>query len=992
MSFSLAHILLATIAYLGTLFLVALLAERDLLPRGLIKHPALYVLSLGVFAGTMASNAVFELARDYGYGFLFYYSGTAVLFLFAPLLLMPMLRLCRLYQLSSLADLLAFRFRSQTVGTAVSAAMCLTVLPLLALQIEAVSDSVHLLAGGTAAVAKTERSEHWLALLFCVVITGFAILFGTRNSGPQQRNKGLVTVIAFESLIKLGALLLLMFAAVYQVFGGFDAMLDAVRQTPASTAMLQPPSDGNVSRMILLVFFCAAVCMPHMFHMTFTENRESLDMGAASWGLPLYLLLISLPVLPISWAVLALQQPYSAEQTPLALGLGLHSAPLAATAFVASLSAASATIIITTLALANMILNHLLLPGRLSRFQRKESLHDNLNWARRLLIALLIAAGYGCFLAADGSQSMAQLGLAAFSGTLQLVPGVVATLYWPRGNRYGLLAGIAGGLAIWFTTLLLPILGIPAPPWLLPLTLKIFGSGADTWAAATLLALGANALLFSVVSVITRPGKDEQVAAQLCAREDHYRPIRRTLALTSAGEFIASLATTLGGRMARSEVRRALMELHFDESENRPYALRRLRNRIEANLSGLLGPSVASRIVSQCIPFSTHAGDESQDLFLMEHRLDRPGIRLTGLSAELDSLRRHYRETLDNLPVGVFSIAADGEVLLWNRSMSTITGIPPTRVVGYLLESMPAPWGELFTSFLAGNPQAALRRKVELEGDHSCWISLHKTLSGAPDSGDRLVLVEDISELERLERELLHNERLASVGRLAAGVAHEIGNPITGIACLAQNLEYEADMEGVRDTAHDILKQTDRVSRIVESLVNFSHPGSASREACLLPCNVADCVDEAIHLLQLDTTTRVVDYRNHCDRELLVKADPQKLLQVFVNLLGNARDACASGAGIDIRANRDHDTVTIEVEDEGSGIAEPIQDRIFEPFFTTKDPGKGTGLGLALVHNMMEEMDGAISLVSPAREGDQPGTRFTLSLAVGQYELAGAKT
>jgi signal transduction histidine kinase len=236
-----------------------------------------------------------------------------------------------------------------------------------------------------------------------------------------------------------------------------------------------------------------------------------------------------------------------------------------------------------------------------------------------------------------------------------------------------------------------------------------------------------------------------------------------------------------------------------------------------------------------------------------------------------------------------------------------------------------------------------------------------------------------------LEEELLHSERLASIGRLAAGVAHEIGNPVTGIACLAQNLEYEEDPQEIRYMAQDILKQTERVTRIVESLVNFSHVGSEAGDTRLTPGNLADCADEAIHLLTLDREARPVEFNNDCDRELLVLADSQRLLQVFINLLGNARDACDPFGRIHISAHSQGDQVSISIEDNGCGIAPGLQSQIFEPFFTTKDPGEGTGLGLALVFSIMGDMNGSVQLVSPVTDGPNPGTRVTLQLPRASY-------
>ena len=247
-----------------------------------------------------------------------------------------------------------------------------------------------------------------------------------------------------------------------------------------------------------------------------------------------------------------------------------------------------------------------------------------------------------------------------------------------------------------------------------------------------------------------------------------------------------------------------------------------------------------------------------------------------------------------------------------------------------------------------------------------------------------MIVVEDLTDYEILERELMHNERLASIGRLAAGVAHEIGNPVTGIACLAQNLEVEDDLGAVAEAAGEIRKQTERVSRIVESLVNFAHTGREIVDpANLQPVNLADCVDEAIHLLELDLNAKRVRFVNRCHREQLVKAESQRLLQVFINLLGNARDASERDGLIEIDSSPEGETLNISVTDHGTGIPEAVQGQIFEPFFTTKEPGEGTGLGLSMVYSILENLGGRISLQSPLESG--PGTRFSISLSSARY-------
>ncbi len=988
MSFSLTQILLFIVAYLTALFGVAYLADRGIISERITRHPATYVLSLGVFAGAMASNGVMELAYRYGYNFLLYYGGVVFMFVLAALLLLPLLRLCRVYQLSSLADVLTFRFRSAWVGATITAAMCLTLLPLLALQIQAVADSIQIMAGDADNLFSRENRQDGLALLFCIIITVFSILFGTRHVSAQHRNTGLVTAIAFESLVKLAALFVLLIAAVYGVFGGFGEIEQWLQQNPQMRAGLTHTLHDSTGRTLLVIFFAGAVCMPHIFHMAFAENTESRDLRTATWGLPLYLLLLSLPVLPVTWAGIELGHQLPIDYSGLAIGMDSHSTVISVAAFVAGLSAASATIIVTTLALANMCLNHLILPTRLLQIDQDRNIYTQLQWLRRSLIGILILAGYAFFLALSGTQTLTQLGLVAFSGTLQFLPGIIATPYWPAANRKGLIAGLAVGLTVWVFSMLLPLSANYSLPIISTLPDYMFAAGDNHWANAILLSLVLNASVFVLVSLITGASAGERVAAEICSMDSQNHPVRRVLSLRHAGEFGQQLSLALGEKTAHSEVNRALAELQFSPEEARPYALRRLRARLEDNLSGLLGQAVAHGIIERCIPYQPGLQQETEDIYLIERNLDRVQSSFTGLTADLDNLRRHYRETLDNLPIGVCSIGDDGEVLLWNRSMEKITGVAPREVLGSLLGSLPHPWHQIISDFQHGDSYTQLKTEVIREGNQPCWISLHKTDAGSADQGkstDTVILVEDITDFELLEEELLHTERLASIGRLAAGVAHEIGNPVTGIACLAQNLEYETDAAEIRFTAQDILKQTERISRIVESLVNFSHAGSDSGEVTLVPANLADCVDEAVHLLTLDREAKPVNFNNQVDRELLVLADSQRLLQVFVNLLGNARDACDDFGNVVIMADCVDERVAIGIQDNGCGIPPEAQAHVFEPFFTTKDPGEGTGLGLALAFSIMDDMGGSISLASPLSDGPNPGTRVTLQLPVASY-------
>ncbi|MFZ5959929.1 ATP-binding protein [Pseudomonas sp. QL9] len=971
MSFSLAQLILISFVYLLILFGVAWITERGYIPRRLVRHPLVYTLSLGVYASAWAFYGTVGLAYQYGYGFLAIYLGVSGAFLLAPVLLYPILRITRAYQLSSLADLFAFRFRSTWAGALTTLFMVIGVLPMLALQIEAVTNSVRLLT--------RTNDTNSTALAFCALITLFAILFGARHIATRERHEGLVMAIAFESLVKLITMGAVGLFALYGVFGGPDGLEVWLLQNQEALSTLHTPLAEGPWRTLLLVFFAAAIVMPHMYHMTFTENLNPRALLTASWGLPLFLLPMSLAVPPILWAGLHLGAATNPEYFTLGLGMVVNSPALALAAFIGGISAASGLIIVMTLALSGMVLNHLVLP--LYQPPAEGNIYRWLKWTRRGLIATIILLGYFFYLLLGSEQELSNLGIVSFVATLQFLPGALSVLYWPAANRRGFIAGLVAGMLVWGVTMLVPLIGNLQSIYL-PIFDSLYVLDEASWHLAALASLAANVLVFTLVSLFSEASDEEKGAAEACAVDNVRRPQRRELIASSPQEFAGQLAKPLGAKAAQKEVEQALRDLHLPFDERRPYALRRLRDRIEANLSGLMGPSVAQDMVETFLPYK--AGGESyvtEDIHFIESRLEDYHSRLTGLAAELDALRRYHRQTLQDLPMGVCSLAKDQEILMWNRAIEDFTGVDAQRVVGSRLSALPEPWKGLLEGFIEAPDQHLHKQRLAIDGQ-TRWLNLHKAAIEeplAPGNSGLVLLVEDLTETQLLEDKLIHSERLASIGRLAAGVAHEIGNPITGIACLAQNLREEREGDGeLTEISGQILEQTKRVSRIVQSLMSFAHAGGKQVE--VEPVCLADVAQEAISLLSLNRRSVEVQFFNLCDPEHWVEGDAQRLAQVLINLLSNARDASPPAGAIRVRTEASENTVDLIVEDEGSGIPKSIIERLFEPFFTTKDPGKGTGLGLALVYSIVEEHYGQITIDSPADPERECGTRIRVTL------------
>jgi Na+/proline symporter/nitrogen-specific signal transduction histidine kinase len=958
MSFNLTELLFIAITYLTFLFGTAYITERGWIPARVIYHPITYILSLGVFTSVWTFYGTFELAKESGYSFLASYLGGSAAFFLAPVILVPILRITRTYQLSSLADLFAFRFRSATAGTLTAIFSLLAILPLISIQIHAVTDSLHIL--------NQDLSSDQVAIGFCTLIALFSILFGARNPSLRYNRTGLIVAMATGSLIKLIAIGTIALYALYGVMGGPGGLDLWLQQHPEEVKVFNTPLDSDMWRTMLLGFFSAIIVMPHTFHMMFTENTSSNSLHKASWGIPLYLLLLALAVPPILWAGIKLGVGDHPAFLILNMGVALDSNFLTILAFIGGLAAASGIIIVATISITSMLQNHIVLP--LIPPIATHELYSRLLWLRRSLIIVMMLFSYLFYSKIGLNFNLQWLGTLAFIAFMQFLPGILATLFWPGANRTGFCLGLIAGMGTWIITMLLGLL-----------------TGTDTalliqqdWHQIAIYALAANITIFLLASLIAKSSKEEIASASACLHNSIQRPISPQLDISNSDELVELLSKKLGKETAQREIDNALKELKLTKKELDAIDLMRLNTLIESRLSALFGPVGASSLLYQNTEKNTLDQYRTQDIHLLEGQLENYQTQLSGLAAELDNLRRHHRMTLQRLPIGACSLDEKGQVIFWNAEMEHFTGLSTSSVLTKKLVNIAAPWGELLFNFSALNQNHLLSHHMLINGEN-CWLSLHKA-SLADDTDAMVILLENETENQILVNRLSHNERLASIGRFAAGVAHEIGNPVTGIACLAQNLKYETEDPIILESGEQIVAQTARITRIVQSLIRFAHTGQSDGQRFEENISLKELTDEAIHLVSMDSRGRQIQLMNNIDNTVNVGGDPQRLLQVFVNLINNACDASPDNSSIWLDAYERNSSLEVTVTDEGSGIVKEHQDKLFEPFFTTKDPGKGTGLGLPLVYNIIEEHYGSISIVSPANKNQNNGTQVVITL------------
>jgi PAS domain S-box-containing protein len=340
-------------------------------------------------------------------------------------------------------------------------------------------------------------------------------------------------------------------------------------------------------------------------------------------------------------------------------------------------------------------------------------------------------------------------------------------------------------------------------------------------------------------------------------------------------------------------------------------------------------------------------------------------------AAQIERLKEFHENIIESLNIGVLTVDLEDRVESWNPRMEQMLGIPRQLAVGQMLARV-LPY-DLVAEMESrgGDEHVHSIYKFRLFGRNGerCVVNA----SFAPLVGKngeclgRLVLLDEITERIRLEEQMLQNEKLTSLGLLAAGVAHEVNTPLAVISNYIQILGKQLPSEDPRQKTIDkIVKQTFRASEIVNNLLNFSRTGGAQ----FVEVNLNAVLDETLSLVQHPfKTARVNVIRNFTESLPAVHGSTTRLQQVFLNLFMNARDAMPNGGMLEVRTAAQNGSVEVEVTDTGVGIPSDNLPRIFDPFFTTKSSARGTGLGLSVSYGIVKEHAGRMEVRSTPGKG-----------------------
>ena len=908
-----------------------------------------YALALGVYATTWTLFGSVGFASTEGYDFLAIYLGVTLSCIAIPFLWAPVAALVDRYRLGSIADLFAFRYQSRTLGALVSIFMVAGLLPYIALQLRAVADGAAVLVG-------QEPSEA-LGSVYAILLCTFAVALGVRYADGRAHRPGLIATLAFESIFKLVALLAVGAAALLMVFGSFQELDQYLLMRPDLVENMTSPPMGDTWIALVFVTFCAAFLLPRQFFVAFVQRPGPRSLTTARWALPLYLFAINLPVPILYWAGREMASP--AVSPDVYVLVAVQSSPaLQVLAFLGAVSAASAMILVSSIALSGMVANYLVPPVFLPSTQSLLT-----RWAlfRRTTIIGVVIAGLLLHFTLPRTRSLVDLGLASFLAVTHLLPGLVGTLFWRRATREGVLWGLVVGAVSWAVLTATPLFGLQFDVSRL---YSLFGFNDPSARGPTIwLSFTAHAFVFVGVSLLTRRSTEERNAAEAC-REPRVTRMRQVP--DSAEALLERLTSYVGKRTAIDEIYEAAAAANvYWPPRDRP-ALLRLSTELEGRLSERIGPLAARTYVQGGRPVRANALAERLRAFRELDSLDEEQR-----TSPAHAARRYLSQLMSELPVGVCTVDDHEEVVVWNAQLERMSGLSEDDICGHSMTDIPSPWWPLLDELSHHPSGSAIEREYDL-GDRKIELRAQTAvIPGEPEEG-RVFVVEDITALRQLERHVAHKDRLSSIGMLASGVAHEVGNPLTGILMVARNLAADPEANDAEERLAIIVEEAQRIHGIVQSLLTFSRRDETPVELQAIP--VASVVRAAAELAKLEIEGCHIDLDLDVDAPAM--ATPDGLTQVVVNLLNNARQACPKGATVYVRTRLDNGTVRIEVDDEGPGIPEELSDRVFEPFFTTKPDGQGTGLGLSVSRQIVERFGG--SLTHQPREPG--GSRFTITL------------
>ncbi len=1004
-------VIAVSLLYLGVLFAIAWYGDKK--SQWLSGwRPWIYSLSIAVYCTSWTFfGTVGQASRDL-WSFLPIYLAPIIVFTLGWKVLARLILIAKREHITSIADFIAARYgKSQGLAMLVTVIAVVGILPYIALQLRGITLGLDLIAPDFGQTFSQEGLDTTWIVSGALAL--FTILFGTRHIDSTEHHRGMMMAIAFESIIKLIAFLAVgIFAlSLFQT----SSSLDVIGWQSLTYSSL------NIGSLLIhmLLTMAAIICLPRQFHTIVVENHCQSDLHKARWIFPSYLFLMGLFVIPIALVGQQLLPNISADTYVINLPLQQDANAIALLAFIGGASAATGMVIVSTIALAIMISNDLVMPLMLRRVRIGQrnfaALSGLLLNVRRVLIALLLLAAWGFYHVLDNVQSLSAIGLLSFAAIAQFSPALLGGIYWRFGNKKGVYAGLMGGMTIWLITMmnqtgmlagdaqtnvLLWLLSSPQLPILRHLSAVDWGM---------LLSLCVNLGLFITVSLVTRSSLTERlqaasfVGASLTETEDG--------SLYQTRVTVAELEMLASRFVGRKRVRHAFAQFSEQQGEGllpQEQASAAMIRHTERVLAGVFGASSARLVLTSALQGRNMQleevatiVDEASELFdfsrgLLQGAIEHisQGIAVVDKQLRLVAWNQRYLE-LFTFPPGLIQVGRPiTDVIRHNAEQGLCGPGDPEAHVAKRVEHLQRgtahtssrirPDGQVIE--VQGNPMPGGGFVMSFS-DITAFRQAEIALKEANENLEARVK-DRTQQLEQLNRRLVvatqqAEQQAQSKSRFLAAVSHDLMQPLNAARLFSSSLTEVAEgKESARFAAH-IESALGAAEDLIGDLLDVSRLEAGKLQTHIVPFKVSDVLNTLSAEFSALAKEQGIEFDVVSSNAVII-SDAKLLRRALQNFLTNAFRYNPHGKvllGVRRKGSRLH----IEVWDNGPGIPAEKQANIFDEFTRVEQTGgeHGLGLGLAIARGISRVLDHPLDL----RSWQGRGTVFSLSVPIGHTAM-----
>lgn len=990
-------IIASTTVYLAILFYIAYRVDKQA-AGGVSKYqPLIYTLSLTVYCTSWTFYGAVGSAAHSGWSFFTIYLGPILVFIFFFPFLRKIIATAKKHKTTSIADFIATRYgKSNRLSVLITLIAFIGTMPYIALQIKAIASSYDTLIGIQSVGDGSPFTG--TAFILTVILAIFSILFGARTIDASQHHKGLIYAISFESIVKLIAFGVIAILA-------FDIVVAAAAQSSKSTTQIlfEPFMSFEMTTALLTKTFLAAgaiFLLPRQFHVLAVEARGGEN--PSRWGLPLYLLLFSLAVIPITAAgLLLVDGKENADLFVLMIPMFEEANALSIFAYLGGFSAATGMVIVATLALSTMVSNEVIFPllVRFYKADSKQKLHTKLLVVRQMTIFLLMLTAYGYYYLGGAEKSLQSVGLISFAAAIQFLPSIVAAVYWHKGHRNGVVIGLLCGFTVWVYCLLMPSLALSSwmPTWFLNVLADkssffnpqqlFFIEFEDSLTHGVFWSLFFNITTFVYISLKSTSRLVDRLQAS------SYIDLQQTVTrqpLTNQFKVLDlyDLCVRFTGEHRTQEY---FTEHGFNiDGLLQQDADSRFIGLSERLLASSIGTATAEHLI-KTVTTSTQSSSQSVYEFIDQ----------TGQAIEFN--RELLQVTLDHIGQAVSVVDADLRLVAWNRQYLEFFAYPSNFIhVAKPIEdvirfNVKRGYGSVISGDINNKIQQRLKhlengdnytfvrewqnkKIIQTEGARmpdGGYITTYTDITPLKKAEMRLEAINETLEAKVVERtEMLSvvNDQLEKVlnnkTHFLAAASHDLLQPIAASKLYLGALQEDlADDDVQLDLANNALSALKTAESLLKSLLDMSKMDSGLLKPDIREFHLQSLFDSLENEFLVRAERKNLRFKVIANNYNIL-SDRSLLLSILQNLVANAVRYTSSGSVLVLCRMAGKDHVKVEIRDSGGGIAIDQQKVIFEAFKQLGNASNvGVGLGLAIAQQAANLLNHTITVRSDIAKG-----------------------